>query len=267
MKIINFLTLFLLTFLFFLGASKSLATSGCCSWHGGESYCDYSAMRWVCRDGTYSPSCTCGGYYVPQPIYYYQPIYVPPPAPKAPRMNASFNYKPNANQTYNVTMKWDHVSNTGFSLALHNIAGGDPGPLTDTTNDYFTFYNVAPGNYYADMKVGINDTWSTVTYWKVEVPDWTAPTPIPTVTPIAIDTSVNNQSFIGGFFDWLFGLFKSKDSSASDQATESPSYTCDCSKTCTQITTCAEAYYQLNTCGCSVRDGDGDGIPCENLCQ
>ncbi len=47
----------------------------------------------------------------------------------------------------------------------------------------------------------------------------------------------------------------------------SPSYSCNCSKTCTQISSCAEAYYQLNTCGCSVRDGDNDGVPCENLCN
>jgi len=46
----------------------------------------------------------------------------------------------------------------------------------------------------------------------------------------------------------------------------SPSYTCDCSKTCSQMSSCEEAYYQLNTCGCSVRDGDNDGVPCESLC-
>jgi len=249
--------------LIFLGSSKAFATSGCCSWHGGESYC--SNGRWVCADGTYSPSCTCG--YNPLPIYYPPPIYIPPPAPKAPAMNASFTYEPTANQTYNVSMKWDHVANTGFSLALHTIAGGDPGPLTDTNNDYFTFYNVSPGTYYADMKVGISGTWSQVTYWKVEVPNWVAPAPIPTATPIVLDTSMDNKPFMVGFFDWLLGLFKSKDVPVSDTATESPSYVCDCSKTCTQITTCAEAYYQLNVCGCSVRDGDGDGIPCENLCQ
>lgn len=47
----------------------------------------------------------------------------------------------------------------------------------------------------------------------------------------------------------------------------STQYTCNCSKSCTRITSCAEAYFQLNTCGCSVRDGDHDGIPCENLCR
>ncbi|MBP9758982.1 S-layer homology domain-containing protein [Candidatus Dojkabacteria bacterium] len=44
-------------------------------------------------------------------------------------------------------------------------------------------------------------------------------------------------------------------------------YTCNCSKTCTQMSSCDEAYYQLDTCGCSKRDGDNDGIPCEDLCN
>lgn len=33
---------------------------GCCSHHGGQAYC--SNGRWVCGDGTYSPSCTCSYY-------------------------------------------------------------------------------------------------------------------------------------------------------------------------------------------------------------
>ena len=32
--------------------------------------------------------------------------------------------------------------------------------------------------------------------------------------------------------------------------TPTPSYTCDCSKTCGEMASCEEAYYQLNTCGC-----------------
>jgi len=43
----------------------------------------------------------------------------------------------------------------------------------------------------------------------------------------------------------------------------SGSWQCDCKRTCTQITTCEEAQYQLNTCGCKVRDGDSDGIACD----
>lgn len=47
----------------------------------------------------------------------------------------------------------------------------------------------------------------------------------------------------------------------------SGNYTCNCSKSCTAITSCEEAYFQLNNCGCSARDGDGDGVPCESLCS
>lgn len=50
-------------------------------------------------------------------------------------------------------------------------------------------------------------------------------------------------------------------------ATKNLDFVCDCSKSCTQIETCEEAYFQLNSCGCSVRDNDGDGVPCETLCR
>lgn len=53
------------------------------------------------------------------------------------------------------------------------------------------------------------------------------------------------------------------------QNTEKPttnSYGCDCSKTCSQMSSCDEAYYQLNNCGCGRRDGDNDGVPCESIC-
>ncbi len=45
------------------------------------------------------------------------------------------------------------------------------------------------------------------------------------------------------------------------------SFSCDCSKLCSQITSCDEAKFQLNNCGCTKRDSDGDGIPCESLCK
>jgi len=48
--------------------------------------------------------------------------------------------------------------------------------------------------------------------------------------------------------------------------TTNGSYTCNCSKTCPQMSSCEEAYYQLDTCGCSRRDGDSDGVPCESIC-
>lgn len=47
----------------------------------------------------------------------------------------------------------------------------------------------------------------------------------------------------------------------------SKGYSCNCNKTCTQMSSCEEAYFQLNQCGCSRRDGDKDGVPCENICR
>ena len=45
----------------------------------------------------------------------------------------------------------------------------------------------------------------------------------------------------------------------------SSGFNCDCNRTCSAITTCEEAYYQLN-CGCRQRDSDDDGVPCESIC-
>lgn len=47
---------------------------------------------------------------------------------------------------------------------------------------------------------------------------------------------------------------------------QQPSYTCNCSKTCGAMSSCREAYFQLNNCGCRVRDRDKDGVPCESIC-
>ena len=41
---------------------KVYAGRGCCSWHGGQAYCDVNTGKWVCNDGTYSPSCTCSSH-------------------------------------------------------------------------------------------------------------------------------------------------------------------------------------------------------------
>lgn len=49
--------------------------------------------------------------------------------------------------------------------------------------------------------------------------------------------------------------------------TTSGSYVCSCSKTCPQMSSCEEAQYQLNVCGCSARDADDDGIACDSDCQ
>jgi len=44
-------------------------------------------------------------------------------------------------------------------------------------------------------------------------------------------------------------------------------FTCDCSKSCSKMSSCSEAQFQLDSCGCSARDGDLDGIACDSDCQ
>lgn len=51
------------------------------------------------------------------------------------------------------------------------------------------------------------------------------------------------------------------------QAQTGQTFICNCSKTCSQISSCAEAQYQLNVCGCIARDSDKDGIACDSDCQ
>nr|WP_255564230.1 excalibur calcium-binding domain-containing protein [Mameliella sp. CS4] len=36
---------------------------------------------------------------------------------------------------------------------------------------------------------------------------------------------------------------------------------------CKRLRSCEEACFKLIQCGQKVRDGDNDGIPCENLCS
>jgi len=44
-------------------------------------------------------------------------------------------------------------------------------------------------------------------------------------------------------------------------------FTCAGKTTCGQMSSCAEAQYQLNVCGCKARDADKDGVACDSQCQ
>lgn len=68
MKIYLSLLIAIFSAIFFI--SSAIAGSGCCSWHGGQSFCGASGY-WICGDGTESPSCTCD-YYPPTLEQYVQ---------------------------------------------------------------------------------------------------------------------------------------------------------------------------------------------------
>jgi len=76
-------------------------------------------------------------------------------------------------------------------------------------------------------------------------PSFVAPVPAPTPAPAAVPATMP----------------------ATAPTQQGSSYTCSCSKTCPNMSSCEEAYYQLNVCGCSARDGDKDGVPCESICN
>lgn len=54
-------------------------------------------------------------------------------------------------------------------------------------------------------------------------------------------------------------------SQSSPNTYQSGGYSCDCGKTCPEISSCEEAQFQLNTCGCRQRDADHDGIACDSV--
>lgn len=83
-----------------------------------------------------------------------------------------------------------------------------------------------------------------------------------------------NNDWVYGVLFWLgliglsllFSGNSTSNKSSNESETKSSGYICNCSKTCPNLT-CDEAYFQLEECGCSVRDGDGDGVPCEAQCR
>jgi len=44
-------------------------------------------------------------------------------------------------------------------------------------------------------------------------------------------------------------------------------FSCGSKRYCREMTSCDEARFHLEQCGLTRLDGDGDGVPCEGLCQ
>lgn len=44
-------------------------------------------------------------------------------------------------------------------------------------------------------------------------------------------------------------------------------FSCEDTKYCKEMRSCAEAKFHLNECGESRLDRDNDGVPCENVCR
>lgn len=51
------------------------------------------------------------------------------------------------------------------------------------------------------------------------------------------------------------------------QTANDDEFSCGEKRLCGQMTSCEEATFHLNQCGVSKLDGDGNGVPCESICQ
>ncbi|MDE9448942.1 excalibur calcium-binding domain-containing protein [Aliiroseovarius sp. Z3] len=75
---------------------------------------------------------------------------------------------------------------------------------------------------------------------------------------------------VSGHAAWANRVVYGKGVTLADQVFQTlrVSETYDCRNvSCKRLRSCAEACYKLTVCGQTKRDGDGDGIPCENLCS
>lgn len=63
------------------------------------------------------------------------------------------------------------------------------------------------------------------------------------------------------------GLWGSCDQTNTQEPITLDQFKCDCSKTCSTISTCSEATFQLSQCRCKNLDGNNDGIACNSLCR
>ena len=66
-------------------------------------------------------------------------------------------------------------------------------------------------------------------------------------------------------WEWRRG---ERTATSNDETKEnSAEFECGTKRYCKEMSSCEEAMYYLENCGLSRLDGDGDGVPCESLCQ
>lgn len=112
--------------------------------------------------------------------------------------------------------------------------------------------------------------------WNPHLCPASSPTPTPTPIPSPVPTPQSSAPVAPvQNFDSPGGAPQSGGGASTVQNSPAPQtpppadnahWSCDCKKTCPQMSSCAEAQWQLNNCGCSARDGDKDGLACDQQC-
>ena len=106
-------------------------------------------------------------------------------------------------------------------------------------------------------------TQSTVTPTTLptDIPQLT-PTPQPTVQPTTLPTKGIKPTKVP-----QPTLPQAQPTVVPQNSNVAGSFSCNCAKTCPNMSSCTEAQYQLQVCGCIARDADHDGIACDTDCQ
>ncbi len=117
-------------------------------------------------------------------------------------------FLPQENGTFNVIFSWTEVNSqdiNGYSLAISNYPGADPGPSIDTYSDSWTFSNINSGIQYINIKHRSTYGWSRIWYWKIIVPAWIAPaTSTLNTTNDQVDSTTSSN--ISPYFILTLGL-------------------------------------------------------------
>lgn len=143
----------------------------------------------------------CAGTY-----HYHSGGYVPPPTlrrvvqPQFPsNIKGTVYFESETDGEYTVRFVHTDPNPTQYSAVIGKYAGYDPGPIGDFTSNTFVFSNVQPGTWYINTKKEIGGYWSTISYWKVDVPEWIEPTPtfVPQTTTTTYMGSNNSIELLG----------------------------------------------------------------------
>lgn len=93
------------------------------------------------------------------------------------------------------------------------------------------------------------------------------PTPRPTATPApALETRPTPQPSVTPASASMRDSTSRPTAIPTSRSITTSVYSCTIRKTCSEMSSCEEAYYHLNACGNRRLDRDKDGVPCENIC-
>jgi len=139
---------FALIFTFYPNISE--AQRGCCSWHGGVSYCG-SDGYYVCNDGQRSPTCTCGGGGLSEDSSRYYKTQIPEYLIKDVKANITPQLIDNGQGCgYNVDVEIDTPGIYGTTKTSLTRSNKD---IANKVGDSVTYKDFTPGKWYLNTEI------------------------------------------------------------------------------------------------------------------